>query len=151
MFITQTSSLQHLIAHCLFSLETEFQFRDAFRCKMTVKILQHVIGILSDSKTNYRTALLYCSFLRTNYWTGHQVLLITSLQVFGLFKDFCRKFSYVLIVSGKVLFENSSRIWFINRTVHTRITDCMIIINCMCVHNLFMHCTGVIFIVIAVG
>ena len=35
-----------------------------------------------------------------------------------------------------------------------RITDCMIIINCTCVHNVFMHCTGVILveiIVIVVG
>ena len=58
IFIAQTSGLDHSIARCLVSLETEFQFRDAFRCKMTAKILEHVIGELSDSETNYRTALL---------------------------------------------------------------------------------------------
>ena len=79
IFIAQTSGLDHSIARCLVSLETEFQFRDAFRRKMTAKILEHVIGELSDSETNYRTALLSCAFLRTNYRTGHQVLLITSL------------------------------------------------------------------------
>ena len=79
IFITQTSGLDHLIAHCLVSFKTKFQFHDAFRRKMTAKILEHVIGELSDSKTNYRTALLSCAFLRTNYRTGHQVLLITSL------------------------------------------------------------------------
>ena len=50
--------------------------------------------------------------------------------------------------------KNSSRICFINQTVYTRITDCMIIINCTCVHNVSMHCTGVILveiIVITVG
>ena len=50
--------------------------------------------------------------------------------------------------------KNSGRICFINQTVYTHITDCMIIINCTCVHNIFMHCTGVILveiIVIAVG
>ena len=51
IFITQTSSLDHLIARCLVSLETEFQFRDAFRHKMTAKILEHVISELSDSFT----------------------------------------------------------------------------------------------------
>ena len=79
IFIAQTSGLHHSIARCLVSLETEFQFRDAFRRKMTEKILEHVISELSDSETNYRTALLSCAFLRTNYRTGHQVLLITSL------------------------------------------------------------------------
>ena len=79
IFIAQTSSLLHSIACCLVSLETEFQFRGAFRRKMTVKILEHVISELSDSETNYRTALLSCAFLRTNYRTGHQVFLITSL------------------------------------------------------------------------
>ena len=59
-FIAQTSSLDHSIARCLVSLETEFQFRDAFRRKMTAKILEYVIGELSDSETNYRTALLSC-------------------------------------------------------------------------------------------
>ena len=102
MFITQTSGLHHSIARCLVSLETEFQIiHDAFRHKMTVKILEHVIGELSDSDTNYRIALLSCTFLRMNYRTGHQVLLITSLWVIGSFKDFCRKFSYVSTVSGK--------------------------------------------------
>ena len=71
MFITQTSSLHHSIACCLVSLEAKFQFHDAFRHKMTTKILEHVIGELSDSEMNYRTALLSCAFLRTNYWTGH--------------------------------------------------------------------------------
>ena len=79
IFIAQTSGLDHSIARCLVSLETKFQFRGTFRCKMTAKILEHVIGELSDSETNYQTALLSCAFLRTNYWTGHQVLLITSL------------------------------------------------------------------------
>ena len=92
MFIAQTTGLHHSIAHCLVSLETEFQFRDAFRCKMAVKILEHVIDELSDSETTYRTALLSCAFLRTNYWTGNQVLLITLLQVIGSFRDFYRKF-----------------------------------------------------------
>ena len=76
MLIAQTSGLHHSTARCLVSLETEFPFRSAFRHKMTEKILEHVIGELSDSETNYRTALLS---LRTNYRTGHQVLLITSL------------------------------------------------------------------------
>ena len=71
IIITQTSGLDHSIARCLVSLETEFQFRDAFRRKMTAKILEHVIGELSDSETNYRTALLSCAFLRMNYRTGH--------------------------------------------------------------------------------
>ena len=101
MFIAQTSGLHHLIAHCLVSLETEFQFHDTFRCKMIVKILERMIGELLDSDTNYCTALLSCAFLRTNYWTGHQVLLITSLRVIGSLKDFCRKFSYVSTVSGR--------------------------------------------------
>ena len=103
MFITQTIGLHHLIAHCLVSLETEFQFRDTFRHKMAVKILEHVIDELSDSEANYRTALLSCAFLRTNYWTGNQVLLITSLQMIGLFRDFYRKIpvSYVSTVNGK--------------------------------------------------
>ena len=79
IFIAQTSGLDHSIARYLVSMETEFQFRDAFRRKMTAKILEHVMGELSDSETNYRTALLSCAFLRTNYRTGHQVLLITSL------------------------------------------------------------------------
>ena len=92
MFIAKTSGLHHSIARCLVSLETEFQFCDAFRWKMTVKIPEHVIGGLSDSEMNYRTALLSCTFLRTNYQTGHQVLLITLLWVIGSFKDFCRKF-----------------------------------------------------------
>ena len=69
MLIVQISGLHHLIAHhliahhliarrCLVSLETKFQFRDMFRHKMTAKILEHVIGELSDSETNYRMALL---------------------------------------------------------------------------------------------
>ena len=49
IFIKQASDLHHSIAHCLVSLETKFQFRDAFRCKITAKILEHVIG-------NYQTA-----------------------------------------------------------------------------------------------
>ena len=99
LFIAQTSSLDHSIACCLVSLETEFQFCDTFRCKMTVKILEHVIGELSDSKTNYGTALLSCAFLRMNYQIDHQVLLITLLWVIGLFKDFCRNFSYICVDS----------------------------------------------------
>ena len=79
MLIAQNYGLHHSIARCLVSLETEFQFCDAFRCKMTAKILEHVIGELSDSEMNYWTALLSCAFLRTDYLTGHQVLLITSL------------------------------------------------------------------------
>ena len=71
MFIAQTSGLHHSIARCLVSLEIEFQFRDTFICKMTAKILEHVIDELSDSETNYWTALLSCVFLRTNYQTGH--------------------------------------------------------------------------------
>ena len=67
MFIAQTFDLHYLIVCCLVSLETEFQFRNAFRCKMTAKILEHVIGELLDNETNYRTALLSCAFLRTNY------------------------------------------------------------------------------------
>ena len=37
IFIAQTSGLHHSIAHYLVSLETEFQFCDTFRCKMTAK------------------------------------------------------------------------------------------------------------------
>ena len=40
IFIAQTSSLYH---RCLVSLETEIQFCDAFRHKVTAKILEHVI------------------------------------------------------------------------------------------------------------
>ena len=72
MLIAQTSGLHHLTARCLVSLETEFQFRDTFRRKITEKILEHVIGELSDRETNYWTALLS---LRMNYLTGHQVLI----------------------------------------------------------------------------
>ena len=168
VFIAQTSGLHHSLACCLVALETEFQFCDTFRHKMTMKILEHVIGELSDSetnnqitllscaflRTNNRTALLSCAFLRTNYRTNHQVLVITSLWVIGSFKDFCRKFSYMSTVSRKVLFENSSRICFINQTEYKRITNCMIIINCTCVQNVFMYCAGVILIeiiVIAIG
>ena len=43
-----------------------------------------------------------------------------------------------------------SRICFINQTVYTCITDCMIIINHTCGHNVFMHCTGVILVEIVV-
>ena len=114
MFIAQISGLHHSIAHCLVSLETKFRFCDAFRHRITVKILEHVISKLSDNETYYWTALLFCAFLRTNYWTGHQVLLITLLWVIGLFKDLCRKFSYVSTVSGKSCLKNSSRICFIN-------------------------------------
>ena len=105
MFIAQTSGLHHSIPRCV-SLETEIQFHDAFRHKMTAKILEHVISELSDSETNYRTALLSCAFLRTNYQTGYQVLLITSLWVIGSFKDFCRKFSYVSTVSTTSWYSN---------------------------------------------
>ena len=88
IFIAQTSGLHHSIVLCLVSLETEFHFHDEFRCKMMTKILEQVIGELSDSKTNYRT--------------GHRILLITLLWVIGSFKDFCRKFpSYMPTVSGK--------------------------------------------------
>ena len=79
MFIAQTSGLHHSIARGLVFSETEFQFRDTFRCKMAAKILEYVIGELSDSETNYRTALLSCTFLRMNYRTVYQALLITSL------------------------------------------------------------------------
>ena len=51
MLIAQTSSLNYLTARCLVSLETKFQFRDAFRRKMTEKILEHVISELLDSFT----------------------------------------------------------------------------------------------------
>ena len=70
-------SVCHLIAHCLASLETKFQFHDAFRHKMTAKILEHVIGELSD-EMNLWIALLSCDLLRTNRQTDHKVL-ITSL------------------------------------------------------------------------
>ena len=49
MFIAQTSGLHHFKACCLVSLETEFQFRDAFSCTMTVKVPEHVISELLDS------------------------------------------------------------------------------------------------------
>ena len=101
LVITQTSGLDYSIAHCLVSLEPEFQFCDAIRCKMTAKILEHVISELLDCKTNYQTALLSCAFLRINYWINHQVLLITLLWVIGSFKKFCRKFLYVLTAIGK--------------------------------------------------
>ena len=100
IFIAQTSGLHHSIAHCLASFETEFHFHDKFRHKMMMKILEHVIDELSDSKMNYQTGLLSCAFLRTNYQTGHQIL-ITLLWVIGSFKGYCRKFSYMLTVSGK--------------------------------------------------
>ena len=58
MFIAQISGLHHSIARCLVSLETKFQFCDAFRHRITVKILEHVISELSDNETNYWTALL---------------------------------------------------------------------------------------------
>ena len=35
-------------------------------------------------------------------------------------------------------------------TKHKHITNCMIVINCMCVHDVFMHCTGVILVEIIV-
>ena len=57
-------------------------------------------------------------------------------------------------VSGKCCSKNSSCICFINQTVYTHITDCVIIMNCTCVYNVSMHCTGVILveiIVVAVG
>ena len=38
-------------------METKFQFRDAFRHKMTAKIPEHVIGELLDSEAIYQTAL----------------------------------------------------------------------------------------------
>ena len=69
MFIAQTSGLHHSIARCLVSLETEFQFRGTFKCKMTVKIPEHVIGELSDNETNHWAALLFCAFLMMNYQT----------------------------------------------------------------------------------
>ena len=74
IFITQTSGLRHPIARSLVSLETEFQFRDALRRKMTLKILEHAIDELSDNETSYRTALLSCTLLRMNYQTAQQVL-----------------------------------------------------------------------------
>ena len=60
IFIAQTSGsgLLHSTAHCLVSLETEFQFRDVIRCNMTLKVLEHVIDELSDNKMNYRMTLL---------------------------------------------------------------------------------------------
>lgn len=82
-------------------METEIQFRDALRRKMTLKILEHAISELSDKETNYRTALLSCTLLRTNYRTAQQVLVITSRWVIQSFEDFCRKFSYMSTVSGK--------------------------------------------------
>ena len=122
MFIAQTSGLHNLITHCLVSLETEFQFHDAFRCKMTVKILEHVISELLDSETNYRTALLTCAFLRTNYQTGHQVLLITSLRVIGSFKDFCRKFSHVSTVSGRSFVRKTVVVFTLLSKQYTRVS-----------------------------
>ena len=101
ILITQTSGLRQSITHCLISLETEFQFSDALRRKLTSKILEHVISELSDNKINFRTALLSCTLLMTNYRTVYLVLLTTSPRLIGSFKDFCRKFSYKSTVSGK--------------------------------------------------
>ena len=78
ILIAQTSGLRHSIAHRFISLETEFQFRDALRRNVTLKILEHSIGELSDNETNYRTAIRSCTLQRTNYRTGQQLLLITS-------------------------------------------------------------------------
>ena len=61
MFIARTSGLLHSIAHCLVSLETEFQFCDVLRCKMTLKVLEHAIDELSDDEMNYRMALFLCT------------------------------------------------------------------------------------------
>ena len=41
MFTAQNSGLHHSRAHCLLSLETKFKCRDAFRHKMTMKVLEH--------------------------------------------------------------------------------------------------------------
>ena len=60
LFIAQTSGLHHSIAHCLVSLETEFQFPDALRRKMTRQILEHAMDQLSDNGINYRTAIRLC-------------------------------------------------------------------------------------------
>ena len=56
IFIAQTSDLLHPIARCLVSLETEFQFHDVLRCKMTSIVLEHAINELSDEEMNYRMA-----------------------------------------------------------------------------------------------
>ena len=61
IFIARTSGLLHLIARCLVSLETEFQFRDILRRKMTLKVLEHVIDELSDGEMNYRMAIPLCT------------------------------------------------------------------------------------------
>ena len=58
IFIARTSGLLHSIARCLVSLETEFQFRDVLRRKMTLKVLEHAIDELLDNEMNYRMALL---------------------------------------------------------------------------------------------
>ena len=88
---------------------------------MTAKILEHVISELSDNETNYRTALLSYAFLRMDYRTGHQVLLITSLRVIGSFKDFCRKFSYVSTVSGKSFVRKTVVVFALLTKQYTRV------------------------------
>ena len=40
-------------------MKTEIQFHDALRHKMTLKILEHAIGELSDKMMNYQTAFMY--------------------------------------------------------------------------------------------
>ena len=77
ILITQTSGFRHSVAHCLISLETEFQFSDALRRIMTPKILERAIYESSDKKVNFRTALLSCTLWRTNYRTGRLLLHIT--------------------------------------------------------------------------
>ena len=69
LFIAQTSGLHHSIAHCLVSLETEIQFLDALRRKMTRQIVEHAMDELSDSHT----------FMWMNYRTVHQLTPISPL------------------------------------------------------------------------
>ena len=149
MFITQTSGLRHSIACCLVSLETKFQFCDEFRCKMIVKILEHVISELSN-KINFWTALLSCGLLRTSYRTDHKVLLITLLWVIGSFKDFCRKFSYKLTVSGKSFIQKTVVILALSKQYTHVLLTVWYIMNCTCVHNVFMHYRSVILLEIIV-
>ena len=102
-------------------METEIQFRDALRRKMTVGVLEHAIGELSDKKMNYRTALLSCTLLRTNYRTAQQVLVITSRWVIQSFKDFCRKFSYKSTVSRKSFVQDAVIVFALFNKQYTRV------------------------------
>ena len=60
IFITDFRLL-HSIARCLVSVETEFQFCDILRRKMTLIVLEHAIDELSDDEMNYRMAILLCT------------------------------------------------------------------------------------------